>query len=170
MKRLGPFVWKSRRQLSVLVLVVAVATSIQACSSVPRRLAPTQVNLLSLTVLEGGSDGQLFAMQVQLVNPNVADLPIERFHYDIRFGGEGRLIGDYSTAFLLPGRGSEMLDVEVFSELVSSASRLMAFTQGPNNQLSYEFQGELFLDASLREPLPVFRRGQVALEISAQEQ
>ena len=170
MKRSEPLVLQSRRQLAVLVLIVTVATLIQACSSVPRRLAPTQVNLLSLSVLEGGPDGQLFALQVQLVNPNTADLPIERFNYDIRLGGEGRLIGEYSTAFLLPGRGSEILDVEVFSELVSSASRLMAFTQGPNNQLSYEFQGELFLESSLREPLPVFRRGQVALEISAQDQ
>jgi LEA14-like dessication related protein len=170
MKRKGPLVLTSRRQLAVLVFTVMVATSIQSCSSVPRRLAPTQVNLLSLNVLESGPEGQLFALQVQLVNPNTADIPIERFSYDIRLGGEGRLIGEYSTEFLLPGRGSETLDVEVFSELVSSASRLMAFTQGPNNQLSYEFQGELFIGSSLREPLPVFRRGQVALEISAQGQ
>jgi hypothetical protein len=46
----------------------------------------------------------------------------------------------------------------------------MAFTEGQNNTLSYEFHGELFLEASLREPLEVFQRGQVPLIIATGEQ
>ncbi len=154
------------RVLAAITLAIAVALSIQACSSVPRRLAAPQVDLLGLSVLETGPDGQLFSLRFVLVNPNPAELPVVRVDFDIRLSGEGRLIGEYATPFTLPGRGSETLEVEVFSQLVSSASRLMAFTEGPNNVLTYEFNGELVLDAGLRDPLEVFRRGQVPLIIA----
>ena len=161
---------KSSRVLGAITLAVAVALSIQSCSSVPRRLAALQADLLDLSVLETGPEGQLFALRLELVNPNPAEIPVVRLEFDIRLNGEGRLIGEYATPFTLPAQGSETLDVEVFSQTVSSASRLMAFTEGQNNTLSYEFQGELFLEASLREPLEVFQRGQVPLTIATGEQ
>ena len=133
-------------------------------------MAAPQVDLLGLSVLESGPDGQLFSLRFVLVNPNPAELPVVCVDFDIRLSGEGRLIGEYATPFTLPGRGSETLEVEVFSQLVSSASRLMAFTEGPNNVLTYEFNGELVLDAGLRDPLEVFRRGQVPLFIAIGDQ
>jgi len=158
------------RLIAALALALAVSISIQACSSVPRRLAPPQANLLGLSIVETSPEGQLFALRLQLVNPNTAEIPVVRLDFDIRFGGEGRLIGDHSTPFTLPARGTETLEFEVFSELVSSASRLMAFVQGPDNALSYEFHGELVLEASLREPIEMFRRGQVPLIIDTEAQ
>jgi hypothetical protein len=104
------------------------------------------------------------------MNPNPEEIPVVRLDFDIRLSGEGRLIGEYATPFTLPGQGSETLEFEVFSQLVSSASRLMAFTEGPDNLLSYEFHGELVLEASLRNPLVVTQRGQVPLTIATEDQ
>ena len=112
----------------------------------------------------------MFALRLQLVNPNMAEIPVVRLDFDIRLGGEGRLIGDHATPFTLPGMGSETLEFEVFSELVSSASRLMAFVQGPDNALTYEFHGELVLEATLRDPIEIVRRGQVPLIIDTESQ
>jgi LEA14-like dessication related protein len=109
-------------------------------------------------------------MTLQLVNPNEAEIPVIRLDFDIRLGGEGRLIGEHATAFTLPARGTETVTIETFSEFVSSASRLLAFAEGPDNAIAYEFHGELVLDASLRDPLEVFRRGQVPLTIAAEAQ
>ena len=169
MSRRGRLTARRGRTLGLVALLVAVAMSIQACSSVPRRLAAPQANLLELQLVRATSDGQLFSLRVQLVNPNTAEIPVVRMDFDIRLSGEGRLIGEYAAPFTLPGRGSETIEIEVFSELVSSASRLMAFTQGPNNLLAYEFQGELVLDAGLREPLPMFQRGQVPFVVASEE-
>ena len=112
----------------------------------------------------------MFALRLQLVNPNMAEIPVVRLDFDIRLGGEGRLIGDHATPFTLPGMGSETLEFEVFSELVPSASRLMAVVQGPDNALAYEFHGELVLEATLRDPIEIFRRGQVPLIIDTESQ
>ena len=156
--------------LGTLTLVLAVAISIQACSSVPLRLATLQADLLGLSVLETGPEGQLFSLRLELMNPNPEEIPVVRLEFDIRLSGEGRLIGEYATPFTLPGQGSETLEFEVFSQTVSSASRLMAFTQGPNNTLSYEFHGDLVLEANLRAPLVVIQRGQVPLTFATGEQ
>lgn len=156
--------------LGTITLALAVAISIQACSSVPLRLATLQVDLLDLSVLETGPEGQLFSLRLELMNPNPEEIPVVRLDFDIRLSGEGRLIGEYATPFTLPGQGSETLEFEVFSQLVSSASRLMAFTEGPDNLLSYEFHGELVLEASLRNPLVVTQRGQVPLTIATEDQ
>lgn len=156
--------------LGTITLALAVAISIQACSSVPLRLATLQADLLGLSVLETGPEGQLFSLRVELMNPNPEEIPVVRLDFDIRLSGEGRLIGEYATPFTLPGQGSETLEFEVFSQTVSSASRLMAFTQGPNNTLSYEFHGDLVLEANLRDPLVVIQRGQVPLIIATGEQ
>ncbi len=161
---------KRSRLLCTLVLTLAASISLQACSSVPRRLAPPQANLLGLSIIETSPEGQLFALRLQIVNPNEAEIPVVRLDIDIRLGGEGRLIGDHATPFTLPGLGSETLEFEVFSELVSSASRLLAFSQGPDNLLAYEFHGELVLENALRDPIEMFRRGQVPLIIDTESQ
>jgi len=160
----------TRRAYTVVLTVALIAIGVQACSSVPRRLTPPAPNLLSLSVLESSSEGQLFEMTLQIVNPNDAEIPVVRLDFDIRLGGEGRLIGEHTTAFTLPVRGSETITIETFSEFVSSASRLLAFAEGSDNAIGYEFHGELVLDASLRDPLEVFRRGQVPLTIAAEAQ
>lgn len=161
---------KRSRLLGTLALGLAASISLQACSSVPRRVTPPQANLLELRIIEAGPEGQLFGLRLQIVNPNEVEIPVVRLDIDIRLGGEGRLIGDHSTPFTLPARGSETLEFEVFSELVSSAPRLLAFSQGPDNLLAYEFHGELVLEATLREPIEMFRRGQVPLIIETESQ
>ncbi|HJP34939.1 MAG TPA: LEA type 2 family protein [Gammaproteobacteria bacterium] len=168
MKGTGKRDARIRKIFAALMLVGAVSLSLLSCSSVPRRLAQPQANLLDLNVLESRPEGQLFAFRLQLVNPNEAEIPVVRLDFDIRLDGEGRLIGQHDTAFTLPARGSEIVNVEVFSALVSSASRLMAFSEGPENVLTYEFHGELVLEATLREPLALFRRGQIPLTVAAE--
>ena len=170
MSRFDTSVAKRSQLLGTLALALAASLSLQACSSVPRRLTPPQPNLLGLRIIEASPEGQLFGLRLQIVNPNEAEIPVVRLDIDIRFGGEGRLIGDHTTPFTLPARDSETLEFEVFSELVSSASRLLAFSQGPDNLLAYEFHGELVLEASLRDPIEMFRRGQVALIVETESQ
>lgn len=161
---------KRSRLLGTLALGLAASISLQACSSVPRRLAPPQPNLLELRIIETSPEGQLFGLRLQIVNPNEAEIPVVRLDIDIRLGGEGRLIGDHATPFTLPARGTETIEFEVFSELVSSASRLLAFSQGSDNLLAYEFHGDLVLENNLRTPIEMFRRGQVPLIVETESQ
>jgi LEA14-like dessication related protein len=150
------------RALSI-VAALAGAAVLVACSSLPRMLAPPQVELVGLQLLEGSFDGQRFAVSLQLTNPNPVAIPVLAVEFDVRLASEGLLDGRSLVPFTLPAGGQRTVDVEIFSNVISSASRLRSIVQGPGNALEYELQGELTLDARLRDPLGFYYRGRVPL-------
>lgn len=151
------------RRRELLTAVLSCGALIAACSSLPRRLAPPRVELVELRLLQASFDGQRFGVQVRLDNPNPVAIPVRMFEFDVRLAGEGLLEGRTVVPFTLPAGGSHAVDVEIFSNLVSSATRLLALVQGPGNALDYEVQGELTLDVRLRDPIGFYYRGQVPL-------
>ncbi|HEY5624029.1 MAG TPA: LEA type 2 family protein [Gammaproteobacteria bacterium] len=154
-------------QVIVPALVACAAClALAACSSVPRRIAPPQANLLRLEAAESAPAGRRFAFDLTILNPNPEEIPVVRMDYDVRLGPAGRLIGEYAMPFTLPSQDSLTLTIELVSDTVSSASQLMSFAVGPENALEYEFHGELFLDSRLREPVPLFQRGEVPLYVT----
>jgi len=148
---------------SLFLLGAICIASVAACSSLPRQLVPPRVELVELRLLQGSFDGQRFAVRVLLNNANAVSIPVLLLEFDVRLAGEGLLEGRSLAPFTLPAGGSQTVEVEIFSNLISSATRLLALAQGPGNSLEYELQGELTLDARLREPLGFYQRGQVPL-------
>ena len=136
---------------------------VQACSSLPRQLAPPQVELVELRLVQASFDGQRFAVRLQINNPNPVPIPVALVEFDVRLAGEGLLDGRSAASFTLPAGGSEVVDVEVFSNLISSATRLVALMQRPANTLEYEIQGDVTLNVRFRDPLSFYHRGQVPL-------
>lgn len=151
------------RRSSYAIAATICLAAIVACSSLPRQLAPPRVELVELRLLQAGFDGQRFAVRLLLDNPNPIPIPVRSFEFDVRLAGEGLLDGRSIAPFTMPAGGSHAVDVEIFSNLVSSATRLLALVQGPQNTLDYEIQGELTLDARLRDPIGFYHRGQVPL-------
>ena len=122
------------RTVSVVTTALCLCL-IQACSSLPRQLAPPQVELVELRLLQASFDGQRFAVQLLLSNPNPVPIPVLFVEFNVRLAGEGLLDGRSLSPFTLPAGGSQSVDVEIFSNLVSSASRLLSLVQGPTNSL-----------------------------------
>ena len=149
------------RIFATMLGVVALA----GCSTVPRGLAPIQPQLLSLDMVQASFEGQRFAVELLLTNPNAVEIPVRRLEFDVRLAGEGLLVGESVVPFTLPAQAGETVQLEIFSEIVSSVSRLMSLAQGPQNALNYELQGELTLDVGMREPVPIASRGQVPLTV-----
>ena len=147
-------------------LTVLGAVTMAGCSTVPRGLAPIQPQLLSLDMVQASFEGQRFNVELVLTNPNAADIPVRRLEFDVRLAGEGLLRGDSAVPFTLPAQGRETVELEIFSEIVSSVSRLMSLAQGPQNELNYELQGQITLDVGLRDPVPIAFRGQVPLTVN----
>jgi LEA14-like dessication related protein len=147
------------------IALLMMAACLMGCSSLPRQLAPPQVELAELRLLQASFDGQRFAVRLVLNNPNPVPIPVRAVEFDVRLAGEGLLNGRSLSPFTMPARGRNSVDVEVFSNLVSSVSRLLAFVQGPANGLEYEVQGELELDVPLREPIGFYQRGVVPLVV-----
>lgn len=152
-----------RRRFANMVLWALLALACVSCSSVPRTLASPEVQVAQLNLLGSSLNGQRFQVTLLLSNPNASTIPAERLEFQIRLAGEGYIKGESPSPLSLPGGTTQTLTLEVFSEQVSSASRLMALVEGPENALDYEIGGELFVGTGLREPLAFFSRGQVPL-------
>lgn len=148
-------------------LTMIGAVTLAGCSSIPRGLAPIQPELLSLEMIQASFEGQRFEVELSLANPNSVELPVRHLAFDVRLAGEGLLVGESAVPFTLPAQDRETVRLEIFSEIVSSASRLMSLAQGAQNALSYELQGQLTLDAGMRDPVPIASRGQVPLTVRA---
>ena len=155
----------TRRSYLLLGLFLGFS-GLQACSSLPRQLVPPRAEVVELRILQAGFDGQRFAVRLDLLNPNAVPIPVRFVEFEVRLAGEGLLDGQSAAPFTLPAGGTQTVDVEIFSNLVSSATRLLAVVQGPANTLEYEVQGQLTLDVRLREPLGFYHRGQVPLSLA----
>jgi len=143
--------------------MAVVLIGLTACSSLPRQLAPPRVELAELRLLQASFEGQRFAVRLVLDNPNPVPIPVRLVEFDVRLAGEGLLEGQSVQPFTLPASGRSTVDVEVFSNIVSSVSRLLAFVRDPADGLEYEAIGQLTLDARLREPIGFYHRGVVPL-------
>jgi len=150
-----------RIRMSALIAVGLVG--LVACSSLPRQLAAPRVELVELRLLQASFDGQRFAVRLVLDNPNAVAIPVRFLEFSVRLAGEGLLDGQSALPFTLPALGRSTVDVEVFSNIVSSVSRLLAFVEDPADGLEYEAQGQLTLDVRLREPIGFYHRGVVPL-------
>lgn len=163
------FAHRLRARPAVSLALLAAVTAASGCASIPRSLASPRVQVTGLSLLGAGLTGQRFRVELSVDNPNETPISVERLEFQIRLASEGYIDGQ-SGALDLPGSGTRRLAVEAFSEVVSSASRLMAVAQGPDDSLDYEITGELFLDSGLREPLAFFQRGQVPLSLTPDSQ
>ena len=154
------------RVLQAAVWVSLGALALAACSSVPRSVAPPEVELVGLSLLEATPDGQRFRVSLLLDNPNDIELPVQSIRFNARLGGEGILSGESLAPLDLPARGRETLRLEVQTDLVSSVSRLLALVQGPGDAVPYEINGRLTLSGRTARSLPFSQSGSVPLSAS----
>lgn len=153
-----------RRHIACTVLAAAlVGLSVTACSSIPSRIAPPRVELVSLTLLEANVDHQRFAAELAVRNPNAFDIPIDGIDFSARLSGQGVLIGESAEATTLPAGGTERMRVEVTTELVSSLASMLAVVQGPDNAIPYELNGALRLASGIDRRVRFGYSGRVPL-------
>lgn len=158
--------YRMLRALRCAVLVSLGVLVLGACSSVPRTVAPPEVDLIGLSLLEATPDGQRFRVSLLLENPNDIPLPLQAIRFNARLGGEGILSGESLAPLELPARGRETLRLEIQTDLVSSVSRLLALVQGPGDGVPYEINGRVTLSGRTARSLPFSQSGSVPLSAS----
>ena len=148
-------------------LVVGVLAGLAAaCAGAVKDIQAPRVELIGVTVLQGGGTSQRFRANLLVRNPNVEPLPIAELRFSVRLAGEGLLTGELPAAIVLAAQEEQTLRIDVDSELVSSLSRLFA-VQGQQSTLPYEIVGNVILDRRLRDAFPITGSGQVPLSMSA---
>lgn len=145
--------------------VLAVIGMLGGCASAPRPVAPPEVSLAALHLLDTGDTAQRFRVYLQVTNPNDVRVPIERLSFAVRIAGGGMMRGAADTRFVLAPGESRDVDVEIATNLVSSVSRLAGLVQGPSSAVPYDLDGLVTLSRRVNPTHPFSERGEVPLTL-----
>jgi hypothetical protein len=94
-------------------------------------------------------------------------LKIKSIEFKLRLADQG-IIDGAAGAMVLEALDQQTLTVEASSEIVSSVSRLMSFTEGPDNTLQYEIFGKLTMERFRMEPLEFGGQGRAPLVLPSE--
>jgi hypothetical protein len=151
-----------------LLALLAIAGSVQTFdSAAKKKIQPPTVAAASLTVLPGAGNKQRFRVALTIDNQNTEPVEFAGLKFTMRLAGEGVLDGRSAAGFTVAALDRVTVEVDAESEIVSSLSRLMSYTQGPSNALPYEIFGMLYLNRRINNALPFSRSGEVPLATTA---
>lgn len=162
------FDWRARAR--ALTLAVSLSGFLMAnCTAAPKLAAP-MIQVTGLSLLDASAGRQRFRVGLLIDNPNAEPLPIKELEFTLRLAnGEGLLDGTLAAPIVVPALDRQTLRIEVATELVSSASRLLSFVQGPANALPYEIYGTLTVDRRFARPVSFASHGQVPFSMTAEQ-
>ena len=129
-------------------------------SLAPRGMAPPHVAVISLEPLPRTGADQRFRAVFRVDNLNEDPMKLKGIEFSLRLAHQGLLDGR------LPAMTIEALDhqevvVELRSDLIASASQLLAFVQGPENTLPYEMVCKVTYERGRIDPVNFSTEGAV---------
>lgn len=143
----------TRSALFCILVITCTAALLTACAGLgPYREAP-RVSLLSIQPLEMTLLEQRYALEIRIMNPNTAEIPLAGLDYTIEINGREFAYGVSRQEVTIPAFGEAVLQVEVVSSLLDVLSQLHSLQQDKPELLEYRLSGKLSLaSSSLRLP------------------
>jgi hypothetical protein len=125
------------------VLAVLLAHPALAAKKAP--VVPPRITVQALAALPS-STPQRFRVTLRIDNLNTEPVTIKAIEFKLKLASEGIVDGDSYGAVVVGALDQQNVTLDVHSDIVSSLSRLQAFTRGPSNSLPYEIYGTVTLD------------------------
>ena len=142
-------------------IAVALLASAPFCTSLAQRgIAAPHVAVISLEPLPRVGGEQRFRAVFRVDNMNTEPMKLRGIEFSLRLAHQGLLDGR------LPAMTIEALDqqevaLELRSDLIASASQLLAFTEGPENVLPYEMVCKVTFERKKIDPVNFATEGTV---------
>ena len=86
---------------------------------------------------------QSFRVVLRIDNLNDTEIPVETIRMTARLAGQGIISGESMDFFEIPALGTQIVELRVTSDRISSPTRLLGLTQGPQQVLDYQLEGRL---------------------------
>ncbi|HVY65393.1 MAG TPA: LEA type 2 family protein [Gammaproteobacteria bacterium] len=132
-----------RRLLTMGVLVGLLSQSTLAARKPP--LVPPRITVQTLAALPS-STPQRFRVTLTIDNQNTEPLTVKAVDFKLKLASEGIVDGESYLGVVVGALEQQNVTLELHSDIISSLSRLQAFTRGPEHTLPYEIYGTVTLD------------------------
>lgn len=143
----------TRSALNSMLIITCAAVLLTACAGLGAYREAPRVSLLSIEPLDMTLLEQRYALELRIMNPNTADIPLAGLDYTIEINQREFAYGVSRQQVTIPAFGEAVLQVEVVSSLLSVLSQLHSLQEDKQEALQYRLSGKLSLaNSSLRLP------------------
>lgn len=142
--------------LGCLSLILAGCSGFMTKPETPQ-LTLAGLNLVGMDLLE-----QRFTLRLRIQNPNDFELPINAMSYELRVNDKPFASGISNTEITVPGFGSEVIEVDAFSNLAGLVQHFSSFQGGEKSTLNYQLLGAMIVGSDNLK-LPFRQSGEIAL-------
>jgi len=151
-----------QRLMAMCVLAGLLAQPAMAARKPP--LVPPQITVQAIAALPS-STPQRFRVTLRVDNLNTEAVTIKAIEFKLKLASEGIIDGDSYGLLVVGALEQQTVTLDLHSDIVSSLSRLQAFTRGPTNTLPYEIYGTVKLDRrpKVKAEVPFSSSGDVPL-------
>ena len=135
-----------RRWMAMCVLAGLLTQPVHlAIAAKKPPVVPPRITVQTIAALPSSSP-QRFRVTLGIDNLNAEPLTIKALDFKLKLANEGIVDGDSYVPVVVGALDQQSLTLELHSDLISSLSRLQAFTRGATNTLPYEIYGTVTLD------------------------
>jgi LEA14-like dessication related protein len=132
------------------------------CAVFPGSLERPKVTLAALTLIDANLFEQRFGLKLRVQNPNRIDLPVQALTYDVELNDKAFGSGVARAPVTVPGYGSELIDVEMISNLSGLLRQLAEYSKSGVSTLRYRLKGNVIL-GPWNTRLPFEQSGEIAI-------
>jgi hypothetical protein len=131
-----------------------------------RGMAPPRVSVQSLEPLPKAGGEQRFRAVFRVDNLNDEPLKLRGIEFSLRLAHQGLLDGSL-PAMTIEALDQQVVALELRSDLIASASQLLAFVEGPENTLPYEMVCKVTFERKKIDPVNFATEGSVPVVMPA---
>jgi LEA14-like dessication related protein len=117
-----------------------------ACASVPKKALKPKVELLSVVPLNISLTEQKLRFNLNVINPNNFELPVEAIDFIARFNDTDIASGKSKQSATIPPNGAAVLVLDVTAGIDRLASTLQTLLKGETLNLNYELKGSVKIE------------------------
>jgi LEA14-like dessication related protein len=129
--------------MTMCVLAGLLAQPAMAAKKPP--IVPPHITVEMVAALPSSSP-QRFRVTLRVDNLNTEPMTVKAIEFKLKLASEGIVDGESYLAMVVGALEQQTVTLELHSDIVSSLSRLQAFTRGSANTLPYEIYGTVTLD------------------------
>ena len=130
-------------------VLALLAGLLSGCAGLDAYREAPRVSLVSIQPKQMGVLEQRYGLQLRIMNPNDAALPVEGMQYSLEINDREFAYGVSRQPVTIPAYGEAVLDVDVVSNLLSVLQQLQESNTGKQQSLKSRLSGSLSLEKSL---------------------
>jgi LEA14-like dessication related protein len=125
--------------------LLAVVVLLTACAGLSHYRERPRVSLVSIQPKEVALLEQRYALQLRILNPNEAAIPVAGMSYSLELNGREFAYGVSRQAVTIPAFGEALLDVDVVSNLLNVMQQMQEMSEARQENLRYRLAGKISL-------------------------